>query len=126
MLSFNLLVMLVMLVALVFSLLIENYLLSAFFAAMAAFYGYLSWQQRRLSVTQEIERDRIEAVEFRPAVPGQARASFAISFRNGRGRLLTRILSLPTASEQGNMVVQSALLIMKEEGLVTEGQSTGE
>lgn len=118
-LYFNFLVTLGLGFAALLSLTIKNYLLFSFFAAMTAFYAILSWQQRDVSLARFIARDQIESVFFQEAVPGESRASFIIWYRNTRGKRLQRKLLLPTRNEQDNMVVQSAIQIMREENLLT-------
>jgi hypothetical protein len=118
-LYFNLLITVALLFAFLLALVIQNYLLASFFAAMAGFYIFLSWQQRNISLTRFIPRDQIESVFFHEAIPGQTRASFVIWFRNPKGKRLQRKLLLPVRSEQDNMVVQSAIQIMREENLLT-------
>lgn len=118
-LYFNLLVSLGLGLACLLALVIKNYLLASFFAAMTAFYAFLSWQQRDISLSRFIPRDQIESVFFQEAIPGQSRASFVIWYRNARGKRLQRKILLPTRNEHDNMVVQSAIQIMREEKLLT-------
>ncbi len=115
----NLLVSLLLLLAMFIALLIRNYLLTSFFAAMAAFYAFLTWQQRDISFSKYIARDSIETVFFNEAIPGQSRASFTIWYKNRRNRRLQRKILLPSSNEQDSMVLQSAIQIMREENLLS-------
>ena len=118
-LFFNLLVTLLMALGLGIALLIQNYLLASFLGAMTAFYAFLSWNQRNISLSRRILRSQIESVFFTEAIPGQTRASFTIWYNTSKGMKLQRALLLPTQSEQDNMVVQSAIQIMREEKLLS-------
>lgn len=119
-LYFNLLITAGLGLAFVLALVIENYLLASFFAAMTFFYAFLSWQQRDISLSRYIPRDQIESVFFQEAIPGQSRASFVFWYRSKRGKRLQRKILLPVRNEQDNMVVQSAIQIMREEKLLTD------
>jgi hypothetical protein len=89
-----------------------------FFAISALVALYALWANRKISFAPLLPRKEIESVEYLPAVPGQSRARFLVQYRP-RKRLLTRILSMPTATHQGTTIADTAFWMMREEGFIT-------
>lgn len=111
------LLMLAFALAMLLSIWIVNYFLAAFFACAMLFSLYFLWTHRSLSVASVISREHIESVEYLPAIPGEARASFKIWFRPARKRLY-RVIYLPGNNTEGAIIAQSAQAIFREEGLL--------
>lgn len=112
-----LLLMLAFALAMLVSVWIVNYFLAAFFGSAMLFSLYFLWTHRSLSVASVIPRDQIESIEYHPAIPGQARASFQIWFRPKRKRLYREVF-LPGSSSEGAIIAQSAQAMFREEGLL--------
>jgi len=101
------------------ALILPNYLLASFFAAMSAFYLFLAWAQRDISYTKRILKSQVVDIHFQEAVPGESKSQFVIWFAPKGTRTLRRILPLASRNEQDRMIAQSALQIMREENLIS-------
>ena len=112
-----LLLMLAFALAMLLSVWIVNYFLAAFFASAMLFVLYFLWTHRQLSVARIIPREQIESIEYHPAIPGEARASFKIWFRPRRQKRY-RVIYLPGTSVEGAAIAQSAQMMFREEGLL--------
>lgn len=99
------------------SILIENFFLAFFFGvlALAALAGV--WTQRNMTYAPVVPRSQIESVVYRPAVTGVSRAAFVVYFRPRR-RLVQRLISLPSLTQHGTSLADTAYWMMREEGLV--------
>lgn len=113
-----LLLIIAFLTALGATLYIQNYFLALFFLLAALFSLWMMWTQRKVSFAPVLTRDQIDFAEYLPAVPGQKRASFVIYFTNKKGKRLQRIVYLPSASENGEMIAQSAYYMMRDAGFL--------
>ena len=96
---------------------INNYFLATFFALFSLMALWASWHNRFVSFATYIPRKQIEGVSYQEAVQGESRATFLIHFRP-RKRLLKRRLTMPSLSQGGSRIAQSAYYMLKEEGLI--------
>ncbi|GAB4415054.1 MAG: hypothetical protein OHK0039_23400 [Bacteroidia bacterium] len=98
--------------------LIDNYFLTLFFLTLVPVTLYAAWHHRYTSFAPVVLRSEIESVVYHKAVPGVSRAMFVVSYRP-RQRLVQRIISLPTLSQQGASVADTAYWMMRDEGLLS-------
>ncbi len=104
--------------ALFFFIWLNNYFLALFFLGASLFTIYLMWQNRALSFAPVIIRKEIDYIYYYPTIPGERRASFTIFYTPGKKRLKRRLI-LPT--QKGDMIAQSAYIMMKDAGEIREG-----
>jgi hypothetical protein len=71
------------------------------------------------SAAPVIERDKIRSVKFRSAIPGLTRAHFEIRFQDTKGKIKKRLILLPGSMSGGQNETETAIRIMKEEGLLS-------
>jgi hypothetical protein len=103
--------------AALFCILIRNYFLTFFFLIFAGLDLYALRLNRGMSFAPVILRENIESVMYYPAVEGVSRAMFTVIYRNGDRKLLRRI-SLPGQYQNGDMIAEEALRMMRDEGLI--------
>ncbi|MDP5171795.1 MAG: hypothetical protein NWR72_16220 [Bacteroidia bacterium] len=101
----------------ILSIIIDNWFLAFFFVLFMALCIGASWYNRQASLRISIAKSEIEQVIFHEAIAGQSRASFEVFFRPNK-YLRVRRLSLPGRHQQGAAIANSAMWMMKEEGLL--------
>lgn len=107
----------ILLLASLISVIIANYFLATFLLVVAVAALYFLLKNRKLSLATEINRKQIQQVEYKEAIQGVSRAMFLVHFEEGNKSYLKQ-LQLPPSSPKGQMIVQSALMMMKDEGLI--------
>ncbi|MEM6764036.1 MAG: hypothetical protein AAF824_07785 [Bacteroidota bacterium] len=110
---------LVLLIAFLISVSIANYFLSAFFLVLSGATVVFLLKNRKLSLATEIIRKNIQQVTYKEPLAGVSRAMFLITFTE-EGKTYLKKLQLPPNSQQGQMVAQSAFLMMRDEGLIQQ------
>ncbi|MEM6265278.1 MAG: hypothetical protein AAGI38_22445 [Bacteroidota bacterium] len=114
----NLMWLSALVLAILVSLVIDNYLLVAFFGAISLWQVWNMWRTRDISSSYSIQRDRVDRITYHPAVKGSSRAFFTIHFFTKKGRSLRRTVSLPGSNQEGGAIAQSAQVMLREEGLL--------
>lgn len=106
------------LLAAVFSAIIDNWFLAFFFILFLALCIGASWFNRQASLRTTIQKKEIVKVEYQEAIQGESRAYFRVFFRPGT-KMRMRKLPLPGRHQQGGQIANSALWMLKEEGLLS-------
>lgn len=104
--------------AAVFSTIIDNWFLAFFFFLFLILCIAASWFNRQASLRTTIQKKEIIKVEYQEAVQGESRAYFRVFFQPGNNIRL-RKLALPGRHQQGGQIANSALWMLKEEGLMS-------
>lgn len=106
------------LVAAIFAAIIDNWFLAFFFMLFVALCIAASWMNRQASLRTTILKKDITSVQFHKAVQGESRAYFRVYFQPG-SKVRMRKLPLPGRHQQGSQIANSALWMLKEEGLMS-------
>lgn len=106
------------LLAAFFSAIIDNWFLAFFFMLFLALCIGASWHNRQASLRTTIQKKEIVNIEYQEAIQGESRAYFRVFFQPGT-KTRMRKLSLPGRHQHGGQIANSALWMLKEEGLLS-------
>jgi hypothetical protein len=93
--------------------------LTLFFGILGIYLIYGIINSINNSATPIIDRNKIKAVKFRPAISGLTRSRFEVFFETENGKIKKRLIMLPGSLSGGQNETEKALKIMKDEKLIT-------
>ena len=80
-------------------------------------YGIISSTNN--SATPIIDRSKIKNIKFKAAIVGLTRSRFEVFFETENGKIKKRLIMLPGSLTGGKSETEKALIIMREEKLIT-------
>lgn len=101
------------LIAAIFCLWLNNYLLLVFFLGFAGYYFFNLWKSRDISTETIIPLDKIHHVHYHQAVEGVSRPYFEVHFTDSKGKHRRRLIILPAAGNGGREAAQTAQYVFR-------------